>query len=177
MNGVKRRLPASLAALTMAMSALPAFAQTAAELRAQLEETRSQIRQAEAAGVDESLLGPLREMLADVERMIAEDAAAAAATPASSSEPSTSGYAYPPKPNWLANEAACQGFTLENYRTYALSGGPDTQLKTLCGGAYEYYAMYLRAIRQGYSPADSDRTYAAYEGAARTAVSFYAGAR
>jgi len=75
------------------------------------------------------------------------------------------------KPN-LAATAACAGFTEANYRQMALRGGGDTQLDTMCGQAFEYYTMYKRALAQGYSVADADRTYQAHAAAARVANGF-----
>jgi hypothetical protein len=68
----------------------------------------------------------------------------------------------PGQPNMAA--AYCPGFTEDNYRTRALQGGGDTQLYTLCGGAYEYFHMYQNAIRQGL--AGADRTYQAHRASA-----------
>lgn len=73
---------------------------------------------------------------------------------------------YPTRPN-LAEGSQCPGFTIGNYRTHAFNGGRDQQLFALCGQAFEYYKMYLNAIDQGYSEADSNRTYNAHEGAVR----------
>jgi len=81
------------------------------------------------------------------------------------------------KGNRLDSEAACAGFTEANYRQVALSGEPDTQLKTMCGMAFEYYSMYKRAISQGASEQDANRTFTAHEGAARTAIEFYKNSR
>jgi hypothetical protein len=71
--------------------------------------------------------------------------------------------------------STCPGFTLENYRTRSFEGGADTQLFTMCGHAFEYYNMYLNAIRQGYSEADANRTYSAHEQSARVAIAFRKG--
>lgn len=89
------------------------------------------------------------------------------------------GGSYPPRPNTLAGHPACAGYTVDNYQSHfqANSKGPDVQLHSLCAGAYNYYSMYLNAIRQGYSQADSDRTYQAFQGAAQTAINFYQTAR
>ncbi|MCA0201989.1 MAG: PDZ domain-containing protein [Proteobacteria bacterium] len=73
---------------------------------------------------------------------------------------------YPTRPN-LAEGPQCPGFTVGNYRTHAFEGGANKQLYTHCGLAFEYYTMYLRAIEQGYSEADANRTYNAHEGAVR----------
>ncbi|RYD67531.1 MAG: hypothetical protein EOP58_02925 [Sphingomonadales bacterium] len=77
---------------------------------------------------------------------------------------------YPTKRNLATG--VCAGFTEGNYRERALRGGKDTQLDTMCGQAFEYYVMYKRAIAQGYSEADANRTYAAHEGAAANAQNF-----
>jgi hypothetical protein len=83
---------------------------------------------------------------------------------------------YPTRPNLLAS-STCPGFTEANYRQKALAGGPDTQLATMCGQAFEYYTMYKRAIAQGYSEADANRTYAAHAQSAQVANSFARDAR
>ncbi len=80
---------------------------------------------------------------------------------------------YPTKPNMLAGQAACSMMNESNYRQVAVSGGNDVQLKAMCGQAYEYYVMYKRAISQGYSEADANRTYSAHEQSARVAINFY----
>lgn len=87
--------------------------------------------------------------------------------------------AYPPRPNTLAGHPACSGYTVDNYKEYyaANQSGGDAQLHSMCAAAYNYYWMYLNAIRQGYSQQDSDRTYAAFQDSARVATSFYASAR
>lgn len=88
--------------------------------------------------------------------------------PASSAKPLAGGggVSYPARPNTLDGHPACSGYTVDNYKQYfqANSSGPDVQ-------------MYLNAIRQGYSQADSDRTYSAFQDAARTATGFYESAR
>lgn len=80
------------------------------------------------------------------------------------------------KPN-LAVGNWCPGFTMQNYRTEALTKDANVQLRTMCGQAFEYYNMYENAIRQGYSEADANRTYAAHEGATRNLKAFVAGSQ
>ncbi|HZW16759.1 MAG TPA: hypothetical protein VFF66_10985 [Brevundimonas sp.] len=77
------------------------------------------------------------------------------------------------RPNALGSSPACSMMNESNYRQVALSGGNDVQLKTMCGQAFEYYTMYKRAIAQGYSEADANRTYDAHQQAALNAISFY----
>ena len=74
-------------------------------------------------------------------------------------------------------EGNCSMMNLSNYRTVALSGGNDVQLKTLCGQAFEYYSMYKRAITQGYAHDDLMRTYNAHKDSAAVVNQFVAEAR
>ncbi|UNK58870.1 sel1 repeat family protein [Pseudoxanthomonas daejeonensis] len=83
---------------------------------------------------------------------------------------SSSGGALGPKENLALG--ACAGFTESNYRQRAVSGGGDQQLYAMCGQAFEYYTMYKRAIAQGHSDADAERTYAAHRQAAQVAKGF-----
>ncbi|GAB3505179.1 hypothetical protein [Pseudoxanthomonas daejeonensis] len=68
--------------------------------------------------------------------------------------------------------SSCAGFTESNYRQKAVSGGGDQQLYAMCGQAFEYYTMYKRAIAQGYSEADANRTYAAHQQSAEVAAGY-----
>jgi hypothetical protein len=76
-----------------------------------------------------------------------------------------------------SGSSACSMMNESNYRSVALSGNPDAQLKTMCGQAFDLYAQYKRALAQGYSAADADRTYQAHAQAAQNAISFYNSAR
>jgi hypothetical protein len=86
---------------------------------------------------------------------------------------------YPTKPPAFGSHPACSGYTVDNYKQVfeQNANGPDVQLHTHCAGAYNYYWMYLNAIRQGYAEHDANRTYAAHADAARVAMSFYDSAR
>ena len=86
---------------------------------------------------------------------------------------------YPTRPNTLLGSAACQGYTNENFMEYFAenSDGPDVQLHSLCAGAFNYYSMYLNAIRMGYTEAEANITYSAFEDAALVATDFYANAQ
>jgi hypothetical protein len=77
---------------------------------------------------------------------------------------------YPTQPNLATG--SCAGFTEANYRERAVSGGGDQQLYAMCGQAFEYYTMYKRAIAQGYSQADAERTYSAHRDSAAVASSY-----
>jgi hypothetical protein len=88
---------------------------------------------------------------------------------------STTPGSYATKPNTLVGSAACQGYTNDNYMEYFAqnSSGLDVQLHTLCAAAFNYYAMYLNAIRMGYSESEANITYKAFTDAALVATNFY----
>lgn len=92
---------------------------------------------------------------------------------------STSPGSYPTRPNTLLGSEACEGYTNQNFMSYfeQNSTGPDVQLHTLCAGAFNYYSMYLNAIRMGYSESEANITYGAFEDAALVATDFYANAQ
>jgi hypothetical protein len=166
--------------LILLATATGASAQSVAELRAQLQETRAMIAQGEAAGMDPEVIRSLRESMNEVEQSIremeADEGSAQATAPApENAAPLTA--SFPIRANKLDGDPACTGFTLQNYRQRGLEGGNDVQLKTMCAQAFEYYNMYLNAIRQGYAEADANRTYDAHAGAALNASSFYANNR
>jgi len=79
----------------------------------------------------------------------------------------------------LLNSAACAGYNENNYKEHfeRNSTGPDVQLHTLCATAYNYYWMYLNAIRQGYKESDANITYEAHYQASQVALDFYAKTR
>lgn len=86
---------------------------------------------------------------------------------------------YDKKDNILLGSEACEGYTDENYMSYfeQNSTGPDVQLHTLCAAAFNYYAMYLNAIRMGYSEDEAEITYGVFLDAALVATEFYESAQ
>ncbi|MBW3568424.1 MAG: hypothetical protein KY410_10795 [Proteobacteria bacterium] len=83
---------------------------------------------------------------------------------------------YPKRESALKGHAACARYNVDNYKEEfeRNSNGPDVQLHTLCAAAYNYYWMYLNAIRKGYSESDANITYNAHHDASRVALDFYA---
>lgn len=165
--------PAMTALLGLVLVAAPAQAQSAAELRGELERTKIMLNQGEAAGMDASILASLRESVAGLEQVVREmeaEEGSAGATAAAIDAP------FPVRPN-LAATAACAGFDESNYRQLATEEGRDQQLRAMCGQAFEYYTMYKRAIAQGYSEADANRTYDAHSKSALVANDFFANNR
>lgn len=79
------------------------------------------------------------------------------------------------RPNVLEGQAACEGYTTENFRErYAANAaGQEAQRHAFCAAAYAYYRGYLNAVAQGYAQADTDRTYDAYLVQARNAQTFF----
>lgn len=142
-----------------ALVGTPAPAQNSAALRAQMEETMALIRQAESMGVDVS---ELRATMEELQRSIEEDERAEremASRPVE--QPVVAEAPAALEPNLAAGVCGDFGITEENYRTAALSGGNDVQMKTLCGQAMEYYSMYKRAMAQKHP--EAWRTYDAHK--------------
>lgn len=108
----------------------------------------------------------------------ATQASAPSASPASGNALTgtrAAGGSYPTKENALKGKAACSMMNESNYQQVGLSPGGDVQLKTMCAHAYEFYVAYKRAIAQGYSQADAERTYVAHQQSALVAIRFHAG--
>jgi hypothetical protein len=160
-----------------------AEAQSIQDLRQQVAQTRQMIDEAESSGVDASMIDSLRENLEIAEEAIREmesdqsssqSDAGEKSSVAETAVPVNPTVVYPTRPS-LAAKGACSGFS-DNYRKEVVAPGVDAQLGAMCGQALEYYSMYQRAIAQGYSEADANRTYEAHEKAMLVANSFYADA-
>jgi len=124
-----------------------------------MEETMALIRQAESMGVDVS---EMRAQMEELRRMIEEDERAEremASRPVE--QPMIAEAPASLEPNLAAGVCGDFGITEENYRTAALAGGNDVQMKTLCGQAMEYYSMYKRAMAQKHP--EAWRTYDAHK--------------
>ena len=65
------------------------------------------------------------------------------------------------------------GVNASNFKEAALSGGNDSQLKTLCGAAYNYWWMYNNAFKQGYSADDAEITWKEHAKAAAVVNNFW----
>lgn len=171
-----KRLAAAFGAMVL-MLAVPVAAQAQEiDRRALLAEMRGQIAEIRGMGLDDP---SINEMLASLE-LVADDLEAelqaeAAQGQGTAQAPAQEVFAYQPRDNVLEGHPACEHYTVRNYQTrfQANSNGPDVQLHSLCAGAFNYYAMYLNAIRQGYAPDESNRTYDAFIGAATVATNFY----
>lgn len=155
-------------AVAAALLGGPALAQSAAELRAQYQETMELLNQAESMGVDPAMVASLRETLEGLRESIDEQERSereeAMPPPETASEAPPPSPDAPLEPNLAAATCADFGITEDNYRTAALSGGDDVQMKTLCGQAMEYYSMYKRAMAQKHP--EAWRTYDAHKAAA-----------
>ncbi len=153
-----------------------ANAQNIAELRAQYQQTEQMIQQAEASGVDSSITSSLRESLSGLRQVIDEmerdqQSAAQESSAPSEPEPAPTPVAAPAEENLAAGTCGRFGFTADNYRTMALSGGTDVQIKTLCGQAYEYHSMYRRALAQQHP--EAWKTYDAHKKSAAVVNNFW----
>lgn len=142
-----------------------------------------------AAGLDSStqanlLVGAVQDSMGGVDGMSNTSAAASAIGGGSSGgglasalSPSAAsgGASFATRENHLLGSAACSGYTNDNYKEFfaSNSNGPDVQLHTMCAAAFNYYSMYLNAIRQGYSEPQCNQTYGAFQSAASVATNFY----
>lgn len=162
-----------------AILASPLKAQSVAELRAQYQQTQEMLNQAEAAGLDPAMLSSLRESLEGLKQTIDEMERDEAASQASASAPEPAAGPAPAAAGAEENLAAptCRnfGFDENNYRAKAVEPGPDLQIRTLCGQAYEYYAMYKRALAQQHP--EAWKTYDAHRQSAAVVNNFWSEAR
>ncbi|MGY4398598.1 hypothetical protein ACVWZA_003806 [Sphingomonas sp. UYAg733] len=116
----------------------------------------------------------MRKTADDLEASARAEMAEAAKKPAPATPATPEPVAMPGKgENWLADKPSCADFTVSNYQTYRLSGPGDEQLRTLCAGAYNYWAMYERALTTGYTVETARPTWEAYNKAALVADNFY----
>jgi hypothetical protein len=166
---MRKFLVSVIAAAAIAWS--PTQAQSVAELKAQYAQTMDMLNQAEAAGMDPSLVASLRQSLEDLRRSIEEDerAQSQAAAPIVE-EPVPVPVQANVEPNLAASPCADFGVTEDNYRQASLAPGNDVQMRTLCGQALEYYAMYKRAVAQGHP--EAWRTYDAHRQASAQLTGF-----
>lgn len=151
-----------MAAFAVVVACSPIQAQSIAELKAQYAQTMEMLNQAEAAGMDPSLVASLRESLEGLRQSIEEDERAqsqAVAPIAEEPAPALPTQANL-KPNLAASPCADFGVTEDNYRQASLAPGNDLQMRTLCGQALELYSMYKRAVGQGHP--EAWRTYDAH---------------
>ena len=160
-----------LGAVIAATACSSVGAQSIAELKAQYAQTMEMLNQAEAAGMDPSLVASLRESLEGLRQSIEEDerAQSQAATPIAE-EPAVAPVQASLEPNLAASPCADFGVTEDNYRQASLAPGNDLQMRTLCGQALELYSMYKRAVAQGHP--EAWRTYDAHRQASAQLTGF-----
>ncbi|MFZ5720555.1 MAG: hypothetical protein ACOY5Y_13950 [Pseudomonadota bacterium] len=76
--------------------------------------------------------------------------------------------------DWLAREAACAGYTQENFRTFRFSSAINDR-DTHCRNAYGHWATYVDLVRNGRAAEGADQALFYYDAAARRAVEHYGG--
>lgn len=166
------RFLALAGALCVAASSL--HAQSVEDLRAQYRQSEAMLNEAEAAGMDPSITASLRESLDGLRQVIDEMERDQASSSSYSEEPQ----AAEPEPapvqmaedNLAAPTCSRLDFDEGNYREKSFAPG-DEQLRALCGQAYEYYAMYRRALDQRHP--EAWKTYDAHKQSAAVVNNFY----
>ena len=73
--------------------------------------------------------------------------------------------------DWLFGEAACAGYTQENYSTFRYSSAINER-DSHCRNAHGHWATYLRVSRAGDTEA-AEQALFYYDAAAQRAVNFY----
>ena len=161
-------------AVATAIAWAPVQAQSVAEMRAQYAQTQEMLNQAEAGGMDASTVASLRESLDGLRQVIddmeREQAESSAPQPEAVSEPAPAPVVATLEPNLAAGTCGDFGVTEDNYRQASLEPGNDVQVRTMCGQALEYYAMYKRAVAQGHP--EAWRTYDAHRQASAQLTHF-----
>jgi hypothetical protein len=147
------------------------YEQEQAERKQRRAETFNQV-----LGAATTVVTATSEALAQTQAPYPQGSAIApiAATSAIAGATSNSPASYPKQP-LIDMGAACSMMTQDNYRAAAVkqANDDDAHLRAACGQAFELYHMYENAIRQGYSEADSMRTWNAHKGAAENAMNYY----
>ncbi|SHG62198.1 hypothetical protein SAMN04488068_0802 [Hydrocarboniphaga daqingensis] len=132
------------------------------------------------------LMGAVQDSMGGVDGMSSTSAAIGSAgggsgigSALSPSAAGGGGGGFATRSNTLIGSTACAGYSNDNYKEFFASNsdGPDVQLHTMCAAAFNYYAMYLNAIKQGYSEAQCNQTYGAFQQAASVATNFYESTR
>lgn len=178
------RIPHLAPLLALALAALPlvapgpAAAQSAADQSAadRMLATARQIR-ASAEQLKASLppedIARLIQQAEEIEQGVRDGAYAGAAAPPKA--PSLSERILAERGGrleWLAAEAACAGYTQENYRTFRYSSAINER-DTHCRNAYGHWATYLRLTRDGGDPEAAEQALFYYDAAARRAVELH----
>lgn len=76
--------------------------------------------------------------------------------------------------DWLAKEAACAGYTQENFRTFRYSSAINDR-DTHCRNAYGHWATYTRLARDPAAAEGAEQALFYYDAAARRALEHHRG--
>ena len=139
-------------ALALAAALLAPAAASAQSVAQQMLDMAQKIR-AQAEQLKDSLPAADRaqmiEQAEEIEKAVRDGAYAGAAAP--KKEPTTSERilaAHGGRLDWLAKEAACAGYTQENFATFRYSPAINDR-DSHCRNAYGHWATYLRVTRNG----------------------------
>lgn len=113
----------------------------------------------------------------EIEEGVRDGAYGDPSAPAPRKEPSLSerlAAAHGGRLDWLAREAACAGYTPENYLTFRYSSATNDR-DTHCRNAYGHWATYLRVTRDGGDREAAEQALFYYDAAARRAVELHGG--
>ncbi|WP_068875602.1 MULTISPECIES: hypothetical protein [unclassified Phenylobacterium] len=170
-------MPASrfvpLLALTLVLlGPTPVFAETTADqMLATAQKIRASVEQLKDKLPAEQQAQMLKQA-DEIEQQVREGAYAGATAPPREPSLSERLMATHGRLEWLSAEAACAGYTLENYSTFRFSSAINER-DTHCRNAYGHWATYLRVTRSGEGEEAAEQALFYYDAAARRAVTFY----
>lgn len=181
------RVPSLVLALTLTTAllapALPASAQnTAQQMLDMAKQIRASAEQMKATLPADDRAQMIRQA-EEIEQAVRDGAygkpgstAAAGAAPAAAPGDLADriAAAHDGRLEWLAREAACAGYTQENYLRFRYSPAINDR-DTHCRNAYGHWATYLRLTRNGESREEAEKALFYYDAAAQRAVSLYGG--
>ena len=145
---------------------------TADQMLAMAKQIRASADQLKATLPAEDLAQMIKQA-EEIEQAVRDGAYAGAVAPPK--EPSLSERilaAHGGRLEWLAAEAACAGYTQENYLTFRFSSAINER-DTQCRNAYGHWATYLRVTRNGEGAEAAEQALFYYDAAARRAVEFH----
>jgi hypothetical protein len=166
------RLAPSLALTLALLAPAPALAQTAADqMLATAQKIRASVEQLKDKLPAEQQAQMLKQA-DEIEQQVRDGAYAGAVTPPKEPSLSERLMATHGRLEWLSTEAACAGYTQENYSTFRFSSAINER-DTHCRNAYGHWATYLRVTRNGEGAEAVEQALFYYDAAARRAVTFY----
>jgi hypothetical protein len=162
-----------LALITALIAPTAAHAQSAAQ---QMLDMAKQVRASAAlAGLTAEDRAQMIQQAEEIEQAVRDGAYAGAPAPQKEAPLSDRiAAAHNGRLEWLAAEAACAGYTQENYLSFRYSAAINDR-DAHCRNAYGHWATYLRLVRNGQNGEEAEKALYYYDAAAQRAVALHGG--